>query len=398
MAERKGESMLRSFAKKQAQQFNASPVSQAFNRDLERNFSAVAEALAVPGKAVRGEYNDRTLYSDGSISPVSEALIGDAAKLAGLAATGGMPMPRPVGSLGMFGGVRARTANMESLARAQQMYDQGFPQADVMQNTGWFKGQDGQWRFEIPDNTSTVDHTQAALGGAPDRAAPLPNVLKHSALYEAYPDLANINVAARLDAGGMEGHYALPRTVGNRLLEGIGAQAPTRNDLRSVLLHEVQHAIQQREGFSSGASPEMFQQQGDADLALKAISWRNEIAAKKAQNPNLSDRQLEQQVIDDYVEMGAPDWIPPPEARQVALDYDTNPTEQLQQVVDLYFPGGRVSPDTPRNMYERSAGEVEARNVQSRMNLTPEQRKMRVPWETQDTPYEIQILRNVSGE
>lgn len=42
--------------------------------------------------------------------------------------------------------------------------------------------------------------------------------------------------------------------------------------------------------------------------------------------------------------------------------------------------------------YLRAAGEVEARNVQTRRDMTPEQRRERPPWETQDVPDSDVIL------
>jgi hypothetical protein len=48
-----------------------------------------------------------------------------------------------------------------------------------------------------------------------------------------------------------------------------------------------------------------------------------------------------------------------------------------------YDPASKL---TPYEQYKRLAGEVEARNVQSRIDMTPEQRKATHPWETQDVP------------
>ena len=45
------------------------------------------------------------------------------------------------------------------------------------------------------------------------------------------------------------------------------------------------------------------------------------------------------------------------------------------------------------DLYRRTAGEVEARNVQARMDMTPEERRARPPWETQDVTEAEQILR-----
>jgi predicted GNAT family acetyltransferase len=50
------------------------------------------------------------------------------------------------------------------------------------------------------------------------------------------------------------------------------------------------------------------------------------------------------------------------------------------------------------NLYTRLAGETEARNVQNRRDFTPEQRRARPPWETQDVPDDQQIVRFGSGK
>lgn len=47
--------------------------------------------------------------------------------------------------------------------------------------------------------------------------------------------------------------------------------------------------------------------------------------------------------------------------------------------------------------YHRTIGEVEARNVQKRLDMTPEQRRAIPPWETQDVPYELQLVPPSGG-
>jgi hypothetical protein len=54
---------------------------------------------------------------------------------------------------------------------------------------------------------------------------------------------------------------------------------------------------------------------------------------------------------------------------------------------------GLTNEDIAREIYNRLAGEVEARNVQARMNFSPEQRMNIPPWLTMDVPLEQQILR-----
>ena len=53
--------------------------------------------------------------------------------------------------------------------------------------------------------------------------------------------------------------------------------------------------------------------------------------------------------------------------------------------------------DTPIGQYYKFAGEVEARNVQQRLTMTPEERAATPPWETEDVPEDRQIVRMGGG-
>mgnify|MGYP004655419087 CR=1 FL=1 len=52
----------------------------------------------------------------------------------------------------LFAGVNARTANMQTLNRAQALEASGAAAEDIRRETGWFRGMDGKWRFEIDDS------------------------------------------------------------------------------------------------------------------------------------------------------------------------------------------------------------------------------------------------------
>lgn len=78
-------------------------LSYGISQDIGQAGSSVARALMTPGNAMRGDYNEVSIYPSGYVSPVSEALIQDASNMAGVVTTGSMPMPRPMNSLGMGG-------------------------------------------------------------------------------------------------------------------------------------------------------------------------------------------------------------------------------------------------------------------------------------------------------
>lgn len=67
-----------------------------------------------------------------------------------------------------FAGRNANRADREALARAEEMERAGEDAEQIRQETGWFRGADGLWRFEIDDSTMEYDPT-GDLRGARSR-------------------------------------------------------------------------------------------------------------------------------------------------------------------------------------------------------------------------------------
>ena len=182
-----------------------------------------------------------------------------------------------------FAGKKAETADKLKLATAQEMLANGVDSETVRKETGWFKGYDGEWRFEIDDS----DMEYSRNGFNPDylrykeielkflegtisdselqelRNTPqdikdinlhrLDQFVKHKALFEAYPELKRVRVS--FDSSMKENGTFYP------LLFSIKIN-PKAEDVRKTLLHEIQHAVQYTEGFTEGAdvkevSPEL---------------------------------------------------------------------------------------------------------------------------------------------
>jgi len=76
----------------------------------------------------------------------------------------------------------------------------------------------------------------------------LAEALDHPKLYAAYPDLAGLNVTF-VDGVDFRGAY-YPQA--DRIEIAISGD---QEQMLSTLLHEIQHAIQQREGFATGGAP-----------------------------------------------------------------------------------------------------------------------------------------------
>lgn len=274
----------------------------------------------------------------------------------GEAVSGVLEAGADIPMLGTFAGPMARTADLDALARAQAMDEEWADRRAIWDATGWFKGPDGQWRFEIDDSASRLtDNAELfTMDFAVD--APFRDVLDHRALTDAY-DIPN-RTRVYQDSS---------RTGSYSPDDGsIIVRVPDENEARSVLLHEIQHAIQSREGFASGGNPRgnvrQFIEQADRELFAVNSKLRDLRRAMKGFEEDGDIKGLQSAEYQYRIAM-----------------------QQKEEILE------RATAD-PVGVYRRLAGEVEARNVQTRRDMTPAQRRARPPWETQDVPDDMQII------
>ena len=144
-----------------------------------------------------------------------------------------------------FGGEKAKTADIGLLQKAETLEKDGASAEEIRKVTGWSRGLDNKWKFEIDDSKAKYKKEKIRLG----KAVNLNEVLEHKDLFKAYPDLKKVKVKeiSNLDARGV---YSP-----NFDCIFISENLPTQEKLKS-LIHEVQHAIQVREGFAVGESPD----------------------------------------------------------------------------------------------------------------------------------------------
>ena len=91
-----------------------------------------------------------------------------------------------------FAGTAAKNANLSLLAQAQIKIENGENAETVRQETGWYKGYDGKWRFEIDDSEITLKEKNITSG-----TAKIGDVLADCELLKAYPQLKDITISAR---------------------------------------------------------------------------------------------------------------------------------------------------------------------------------------------------------
>lgn len=147
-------------------------------------------------------------------------------------------------------GENAKTAALDKLEQAKAMVEDDRTPEDIYKATGWFKGQDGKWRFEIPDNLEAITLDKLLN----DKRAKLGEIYDNPQLFEAYPDLKDVPVRIEEIEKGFNGFaYADAIT--------ISASLKNDNEAKSILVHEIQHLIQKREGFARGGGPKTAREQ-----------------------------------------------------------------------------------------------------------------------------------------
>ena len=283
-----------------------------------------------------------------------------------------------MGQRGTFAGINALTADKEALTKAQQMIAQGVDPAQVWKETGWGKGVDGKWRFEINDKFDITDDGKTIGSSLDYNNGALPalaygdigvargqQILNHNDLYEAYPDLKMMEIRAARDVMGEFDNNNQIRLNHSLLSNAVGGRdlGDTVN-AHSILMHELQHKIQQTENFAKGGNPDQFK-----ELLPNAESLQDaRVMASLLRRGSTVDSvgQDFTNMIGRYPHNGATDLV-----RNLSPD-------------DIH----KMTAD-PKKAYRQLAGEVEARTTQSRMDLNAQQRRENYPFDYRKLGYDV---------
>ncbi|HJV75088.1 MAG TPA: LPD23 domain-containing protein [Noviherbaspirillum sp.] len=352
-------------------------------------------------------------------------------------------------ALNSFAGVRAENAPLDALKVAREMHMAGVADRQIWHETGWTFGfADGKPRFEIvdvdaqavihgrtmhaiwkemaqvdasinsvarfiekyPDNPLSIEAREssgvrAAYEGMqtddPANAKEITNYLSHDKLYGAYPDVANVKAAqpAGIDGKVNGGNASLVPAM--NLVKYSKIESP--DNFVSTTLHELQHAIQEREGFASGGSPDQFKELDITDKELKRIN--GELLKLYEANPMfyrdvVKATQLHLSVVEKFGTTNADVNDPLVKEWWAAIDRrDAHP--EANDWFDLKSTEARVTIDrvvlSPVEQYRKLAGEVEARLTQSRLSMSAEERRAVYPLDQMDVPVNEQAVQFGGG-
>ena len=252
------------------------------------------------------------------------------------------------------GGIKAKTADVGRLADAERMEQGGADSETVRRETGWYRGYDGKWRFEIDDSKMHfINHREESR-----RTWKLDELIRHDALFAAYPELRdytvlNFGISDDVEAAFYPGLNRI--TLDPRL---------SRAEKRAALIHEIQHAIQLIEGFTAGATTDY---------------WRDSLKTAEEKQLELRLRDFDAPDIFFEADMrklleGTP--AAERDAAQTALEKHYGEAS-VREYVDLYNRLRDLRAEREQDAeraYRNTAGEIEASDVANRIGLSEMQR------------------------
>ncbi|MFZ2405045.1 MAG: hypothetical protein WAW41_07905 [Methylobacter sp.] len=268
-----------------------------------------------------------------------------ALNLAGLAETGSIPFaPKSAGgTLGTFIGPKAARWNKEASEKAVKLLDAGADPESVWKEHMIGRMPDGSLFSEIPDNQAFYRGSMGAKSGYAN------DVYLHPELYDNYPHIENMRVREHSGRGGSFDPHSWEFNIG------------TERDSSSVMAHETQHAIQAREGWQTGGSPEAIKSE------YKKARARLNFLEKEPdylQGANESDAIFNRQLNGEIDENQASFLL-----NELVKKYPSY-AEVEKQIGILR----KTSPDG-FDAYRRLTGEAQARAVQDRLEMDMQQRR-----------------------
>ena len=333
------------------------------------------------------------------------------------------------------------TTRLDNLGVAREMERQQKDAKAIKLATGWERGGDGKWRYEVQDfdvdvrGTARRNHLNERLPWGKEYDALLDKVyegeplteaenarldelmslseelqntyeeletrylddyVKDRSLFDAYPELKQVRVEMFNDPTSDVG----ATWYNESKLIRINEAKLENNSLQSLLAHEVQHAIQHIEGFAMGGNSTTYREHL-AGFREKYEAW-SVIDEFEDKSKELGDdaRPIDvyNALVREYQSLGlefGDGFAPSREAFDKGFNlwtrgYDNEGYEDAYNEYQRLM--GKFGSGEYNNRYDQLAGEVEARNVQKRLHMTPEERRQSLAEETEDVAREDQIF------
>ncbi len=328
------------------------------------------------------------------------------------------------------------TTMMDNLAVAREMEEAGKDAKAIKLATGWERAADTKWRYEQPDLVIKAKHGR-------QKNFQLKRLIEDSTLFTEYPILKDvkviyeplpmgdrgfvkyvdgkpeihINVDAYMEQNPVilkaindfvKRHKDIADVLGEKrdlaalspeqkklVMEELGkvfiANNPYTDKVggRDILVHEIQHIIQHEEGFAQGGSDKMLDTTNPQTRAMVDY-MRKEVDQLTAElYDNFNKRMDLRREASEAVKRGDKEAEQRANDERLRLHMEFN--RMTKRVAFLEDRLGKVK-RLGIEGYKNLAGEVEARNVASRLMDSAEERRNTLLSETEDVAREDQIF------
>ena len=391
-------------------------VIPAVKEYADNPFLPTGEQVVGAAKSVAGSiYDTVSIPGDVLSGKKTDVTISDLYNIAGTA--GGMSTfgKAPAGSLRIFGGANANAPITKGpFSKAEKMSTEGAQPQDTWKETGWWLDDaDGKWRFEIDDSQASLpeammktnaDGSQFLINSDAayndnwsnpdslefDQNGPKPlvydqefqgeyngpgssvwkmsDLLKHDKLFKNYPNLKDSVVVlnAQLETGTL-GSYN-PDTG----IHKISSRVSDPEEIRSILLHEIQHAIQQREGMGPGTNPSAASTFNTDKLLKNRQEVYDSLIDYNIKMPELKFGNNTNFTVEFETALKNQNLNLPVKIKQDAI-------KKLKKINDEKITFLRDEERASKEFYFNENGEIEARLTQDRMDMDQNEREFLSP-------------------
>ena len=245
-------------------------------------------------------------------------------------------------------------------------------------------------RVEIDDSHVKLKGIKIDSLGIGEKYTDLGEVLDHPELFKRYPEMKNTLVTIMIDKDMQHQRGEFTPFI-DRSTEGLTDLEPEikiyAKDIEGAkghLLHESQHIVQEIEDWARGGSPRAMQEYSDVAQRF-ATALESIIDEKLSQSAN--------EEIMDYFWRATSGEISVDYLYKVA--YELIPEEIAEDM--YYYRKAKAQIGDAFELYQRLAGEVEARDTEARAGLTAKERLHKGYLTSEDIALEDMIVKK-AGE
>lgn len=383
------------------------------------------EEVASGAKAVaKGAYEGAKHVIETPTNP--DATLGDVWGVAGsmplgVGAARVAGVKAPEDALGIFAGTSAKNADLKALDMAKKLETEGWTPEAIWKNTGWGRGPDNRWLWEIDDSKAAFHPTFKIAPGQDGVKGRTDLAFSHPELYDNYQQDWGDTVT--LEAG------AADRALGTSILGDFNSTTKKIRlregpEARSTMIHELSHAVQKGDGASSGGNADYIYNTVKAELenlppeaqdylyhrgyvieATEMINESYDELARLRRQPNpvegdLDIRDVEQDI--DLAKEGLKKATDELAKIYPQLGYDfphylNEVSDMLRDAMPVGTPASFNKNDAFK-MYEDVPGEYLARKAEGRMDMDANSRRVYYPFRDmpKDKPDQATILKKIA--